>query len=124
MRRIAAALVAASAWACSSAAPGGGADVRPTGPVSVQVTNQNWSDVHAYVLVGGQRQSLGVITTTNSRTFELSPQMLMGQRGVTFIGLPIGSRLAYVSEELLVAPGDRVVWTIHNNLQQSTVSIF
>lgn len=122
MRKIAAALIATGGWACASAAPGGGID-RPVGPVVVEVTNYNWSDVHAYVLVAGQRQSLGVITTGNTRTFELTHQIMTGHRGVAFLGLPIGSNLAYLSEELLVSPGDRVVWTLHNNLRQSTVSI-
>lgn len=122
MRTIAALLVVAGGCACASAPPGGGAD-RPEGPVTVEVTNYNWSDIHAYVLVAGQRQSLGVITTSNTQTFELTYQMLTGHRGIVFIGLPIGSSLAYVSEEVLVGPGDTVVWTLHNSLRQSTVSI-
>ncbi|MGH7539606.1 MAG: hypothetical protein ACRELC_01265 [Gemmatimonadota bacterium] len=120
MRMLAAALVAATVWSCASGAPGSGAS--PDLPISVQVTNHNWLDVHAYVVVGGQRHSLGLITTTNTLTFQLR-RHVGGSRGVVFLALPIGSNLAFVSEELLVEPGDQVVWTIHNNLRQSTVSI-
>lgn len=119
---LAAALIAAGSWACASARPGE-AEVRRSGPVTVEVTNYNWMDIHAYVLVAGQRQSLGLITTGNTRSFELTNQALASQRGLVLLGLPIGSRLAYMSEEVLVAPGDIVVWRLHNNLRQSTVSV-
>jgi len=93
------------------------------GPVTVEVRNHNWLDVHAYVVGAGQRFSLGLVTSNDEQRFTVPSTALSSSRSLVFIALPVGSRLGYVSDEVYVEPGDAVLWTIQNNLALSTVSI-
>ncbi len=116
------ALVPAACATAGGSATSEGVD-RPEEAV-VEVTNYNWSDIHAYVFAGGQRFSLGLVTSQGTREFTLSRSVLSGTRDLVFVADPIGSVLAYVSDGVYVQPGDRVTWTVHNNLAQSSVSVF
>lgn len=91
---------------------------------TVHVQNHNWSDMHLYVFAGGQRFSLGLMTSNTSREFELPRAAFGAARNLVFIADPIGSVVAYVSDEVFVQPGDRVEWTLQNNLAHSSISVF
>jgi hypothetical protein len=111
-------LFAAVLAACASAPPSGA-----VGPPSiVEVSNYNPLDVHVYVIVSGQRVSLGVVTTNSTESFRL-PALAFSSRNVAFRAAPIGSGRTYVSDEMLIEPGDTVVWTITDNLAQSVITI-
>ncbi len=104
--------------ACASTPPSDA-----VGPPSfVEVSNYNPLDVHVYVIVSGQRISLGVVTTSNTESFRL-PDLAFASRDVAFLAMPIGSPRMYVSDELLIEAGDTVVWTITDNLSQSVITI-
>lgn len=119
MRRIASVLLVAGVLAaCASAPPSD-----TVGPPSiVEVSNYNPLDVHVYVIVSGQRVSLGIVTTSNTESFRL-PRLAFSSRNVAFLAEPIGSRRRYVSDELLIEPGDTVVWRITDNLAHSVITI-
>lgn len=91
--------------------------------VTVEVVNQNWQDMHVYVLASGQRRSLGMVTSQNSEVFELPRSALAADRDIVFIADPIGSVVAFVSDPVLVQPGDQVRWTIQNRLRHSSVFV-
>lgn len=91
--------------------------------VTVEVVNQNWQDMHVYVLASGQRRSLGMVTSQNSELFELPRSALAADRDIVFIADPIGSVVAFVSDPVLVQPGDQVRWTIQNRLRHSSVFV-
>lgn len=107
-------------------ASGGGAERASDRPetATVQVQNHNWSDMHLYVFAGGQRFSLGLVTSNTDRGFELPRSALSSARNMIFIADPIGSVVAYVSDEVYVQPGDRVELTLQNNLAHSSISVF
>lgn len=120
-------LVALAAVLLGCATAGGGMDE----PVDrrdlesiVEVTNYNWSDVHVYVMSGGQRFSLGMVTTNSTERFDLPRQVFGGARDLVFLADPVGSVLAYVSEPVIVHEGDLVEWRIQNDLSQSSISVF
>lgn len=119
--KLAAALLALVPIACATGnpPPAGELDV----PVTVEVRNRNWLDVHAYVVGAGQRFSLGLVTSNDEQEFTVPRIAMSSARDLVFIALPVGSRVGYVSEGLYVEPGDHVVWTIQNNLAQSSLSI-
>lgn len=119
MRRVGYALLAAVAASACASAPSS-EDDRPT--TFVEVSNYNPLDVHVYVIVSGQRVSLGVVTTSNTNAFRL-PRLAFSSRDVAFMAMPIGSPRTYLSGELLIRPGDTVVWTITDNLDQSVITI-
>lgn len=119
MRRIGYALLAAGAAAACASTPASDTDEPPS---FVEVSNYNPLDVHVYVIVSGQRVSLGVVTTSNTQSYRL-PRLAFSSRNVTFLAMPIGSPRTFVSDELLLQPGDTVVWTITDNLSQSVITV-
>ena len=119
MRRIGSVLLVVCGLAACASAPASD----PMAPRSiVEVSNYNPLDVHVYVIVSGQRISLGVVTTANTESYRL-PSLAFSTRDVAFLALPIGSPRRYVSDEMLIEPGDTVVWTITNNLAHSVITI-
>lgn len=120
------AVVLLVALASGCAAVRGGDDEQPSPretDVTVEVVNQNWQDMHVYVLASGQRRSLGMVTSQNSEVFELPRSALASDRDIVFIADPIGSVVAFVSDPVLVQPGDQVRWTIQNRLRHSSVFV-
>lgn len=92
-------------------------------PAVVEVTNLNWQTMHVYVLAAGQRWSLGMVTSQSTRDFELPDGVFAAGRDVVFLADPIGSVLAYHSDPVLLEPGDRVQWTLHNRLSHSGILV-
>ncbi len=119
MRRIAYVLLAVGGLSACASAPASDTSEPPS---TVEVSNYNPLDVHVYVIVSGQRVSLGVVTTSNTESFRL-PRLAFSSGNVAFLAMPIGSPRSYVSDEVLVQPGDTVVWTITDNLDHSVITI-
>lgn len=122
---LAALLVAATACGALSRGP----DDRPPratyddSPVMIEVENRAWSTMHVYVIAGGQWESLGQVTSQTTEVYEL-PASMMGVRDeIRLAADPIGSTRAFFSDPVLVRPGDRVAWTLQNNLAMSSVMV-
>lgn len=64
-----------------------------------------------------------MVTSQNSEVFELPRSALASDRDIVFIADPIGSVVAFVSDPVLVQPGDQVRWTIQNRLRHSSVFV-
>lgn len=116
---LAAALAAGCATFGSHSREGGEAD---TG-VTLFVKNYSWSTMHVYVMGSGQTISLGQLSSMNTSTFAVPRSALASGNSIRLIADPIGSTSAYISEPVLVAAGDRVEWTIQNQLSQSSIMI-
>lgn len=106
-RSVALALFFFSAAACSTIAPGTGADQNE--PSAVQVDNRGFADMTVYVSRSTQRQRLGIAPGNSVTVFKLPSNLVSGATPLRFIADPIGSTRASVSEEITVAPGDTVV---------------
>ena len=119
---VVASLMLAPALACSPA----GRLVQPRGPQAaafVEVTNTNWFDVVVYSLRSGVRWRLGMVTSMNHETFRIPHRDLMTGSGLRLMADPIGSPDVFVSEPILVSPGDRVAFTVAPRLAQSYFAI-
>lgn len=93
------------------------------GSAVLEVHNRNWQDMHVYVLAGGQRWSLGMVTSLAERTFDL-PDGVFGSAGdIIFLADPVGSVVVYHSDPVLLEPGDRVQWTLQNRLSHSSLFV-
>lgn len=124
---LAAVVLATSACGAFSRQPGGADPVmeEDEGPqeITVRVRNNAWSAIHVYVAMGAQWESLGVVSSQNSADYEI-PRGMMGGRGeIRLVADPIGSTEGYFSDPILVEPGDRVEWTLQNNLSLSSVFV-
>jgi hypothetical protein len=93
------------------------------GRVSVAVESHNWSDITVYLLVGGLPQRLGMVTALSSATFDFPSHRLNTSAGVRLRALPVAGR-AFTSETILVMPGQVITWTLENDLNASSFSVY
>lgn len=91
--------------------------------LTVSVRNQAWKNIHVYVIAGGSWQSLGVLSSQDEEAYEVSPTLLGGRQEIRLAADPVGSREGFISDPILVEPGDRVEWTIQDNLALSSVFV-
>jgi hypothetical protein len=128
MRHMSNLLVAAATGVVLSAcAAGPGANDRPAiAPGSdavVQVTNNNWSDVRVYAERDGLRIRLGRVTSMGTEVFRM-PAVLMASTGpIRLIADPLGSSETHVTHGMLVWAGQRVNYTVSNDLRISTAAV-
>lgn len=91
--------------------------------ISVEVDNHNWSDITVYLMAGGLPQRLGMVTALSNATFAFPSQRLNSGSGVRLRALPVAGR-AFTSETILVQPGQAIFWTLENDLDTSSLSVF
>jgi hypothetical protein len=103
---------------------------RPTPPVPsrhaevlVSVESHNWSDITIYLLAGGLPQRLGMVSALGEATFDFSSHRLNTSGGVRLRALPVAGR-AFTSETILVFPGQAIFWTLENNLETSSFTVY
>ncbi|MGH7557517.1 MAG: hypothetical protein ACREMD_07020 [Gemmatimonadota bacterium] len=93
-----------------------------TGPISVQVTNHNFLDMNVYAVAGSQTIRLGTVRTNAEQMFEVPPGLPV-TGGLRFLVDPIGSSDAYLSDDVLVSPGDIVDLVIQSSLGLSSTVV-
>lgn len=93
----------------------------PSRDIRVEVVNDNFLDMGVFVMVDGVNLRLGDVTGKSSESFTLDPARLSPSQGLRLLADPVGSRNAFLSDEVAVAPGSTVVLTISADLQQSYV---
>jgi len=92
-------------------------------PVTVRVENLAWSTMHVYVVAGAQWESLGQVGSQVSETFEVPSGILGSVKEIRLAADPVGRVEAFFSDPILIEPGDRVEWTLQNNLALSSVMV-
>jgi hypothetical protein len=90
--------------------------------VSVAVDNRNWNDITVYLLTGGLPQRLGMVTALSKGSFAF-PSQRINTGNVRLRALPVAGR-PYTSESILVQPGQEIVWTLENDLDISSLSVY
>lgn len=111
--------VPSMAAADSTAAP---AKVKREVP-TLQVENNNWMDVHVYLVRDGDPMSLGMVTGPGTTQFKLPMMATLAGSDVQLLVLPIGGFDDYLSPMLTVNPGDQVDLTVQNSLPLSSVIV-
>jgi hypothetical protein len=91
--------------------------------VLVAVESHNWSDVTIYLMAGGLPQRLGMVTALSSATFDFSSHRLNTSGGVRLRALPVAGR-PFTTETILVLPGQVITWTLENDLNISSFSVY
>jgi hypothetical protein len=94
-----------------------------TGQVLVEVESHNWSDITVYLLAGGLPQRLGMVSALSAASFDFSSHRLNTSGGVRLRALPVAGR-AFTSETILVLPGQSIFWTLENNLETSSFTVY
>ncbi len=91
--------------------------------VSVEVENHNWSDITVYLLTGGLPQRLGMVTALGNASFAFPSHHLNTGGNVRLRALPVAGE-AYTSDAILVQPGQAIIWTLENDLDISSLSVY
>jgi hypothetical protein len=91
--------------------------------VQVEVESHNWSDITVYLLAGGLPQRLGMVSAMGAATFDFSAQRLNTSGGVRLRALPVAGQ-HFTSETILVLPGQSIFWTLENNLERSSFTVY
>src|SRR2546426_180488 len=100
-------LLAAS---CHHAAKPGTAPARAE--TAVKVENQNYLDMDVFLVRGGQRIRLGMVTGLSTHLFMLRPEVVGTGTDLQFEFHPIGGRANPRTERIMVQPGDVIELTI------------
>ena len=87
-------------------------DAQATGPASVQIENQNLSDMTIYLYVGSHRTRLGRAAGNSATRIRIPTSLLSGVTQVRFQAQPLGNRRSFTSEPIPVSPGDLVEFYI------------
>jgi hypothetical protein len=91
--------------------------------VGVEVTSHNWNDITVYLIAGGLPQRLGMVTALSTATFDFPSHRTYSSAGVRLRALPVAGR-AFTSETILVQPGQVITWTLENDLDRSSVTVY
>jgi hypothetical protein len=122
------AVLAALALACSTTTPGtDGGGQQPAlsvEPASIQVENRYKLDVNVYAVRGGNVVRLGIVTAKSQAQYALSESVLAASTSLRFLVDPVGSAAAYLSDPVLVSPGDHIELRVGTVLEQSSISVW
>jgi hypothetical protein len=94
-----------------------------SGQVMVEVQSHSWSDITVYLLAGGLPQRLGMVSALSEAKFDFSSHRLNTSGGVRLRALPVAGT-AFTSEAILVLPGQSIFWTLEDNLETSSFTVY
>ena len=123
---IAMAVMTVGVVACASA----GSTQRPANALAgemgatVEVTNNNWSDMVVYGHRSGVRVRLGMVTSMTTAKFDLPVALMAGSGAMFFVVDPIGSGQTYRSPVVMVGRGQRIEFNLENNLSLSSLTVW
>jgi len=93
------------------------------GRIPVQIDNQNYSDMDVYLLDRGTRVLLGSVNGLTQSTLLLPTGATTTDGRVQLQADPIGAVSPIRTPQLLVAPGEKVYWTIGADRADSYASV-
>ena len=96
---------------------------QPPERVAVTVKNTNWMDMDVFAVRGTTRARVGSVTGLTTATFRV-PANFAPDGILQFMVDPIGSDATYVTDKIVVSPGQRVELTIGSVLRMSTFAVW
>lgn len=115
---VAAVLSACAGRRASTPFAGGGEDY----DIPVEVDNHNYLDIVVFAMQGEATNRLGSVTGLSSRSLTVPGQLVVAGR-IRLLVDPVGSREAYLTEDIMVNPGDVVVLQVGSVIRQSSWSV-
>jgi hypothetical protein len=95
------------------------APVPPREPVTLRVTNSNWSDVRIYLTRGAMWVRLGLVTTNSTVEFIVPVEFVTSPGNVTLVADPVAGRRSWTTTLPAVTPGDEFELVVESFLQYS-----
>jgi hypothetical protein len=90
--------------------------------ISVQIDNQNFSDMNIYLVNGGQRWLLGSAGGLAKTTLTIPNGAAKSDGRVRLVADPIGGARPIATPTLLVPAGQSIFWTIGSDPATSTAT--
>jgi hypothetical protein len=91
---------------------------------SVTVRNDNFLDVVVYLVRGAARFRIGTVRGSSTETFRLASDGSGGMTPMRIMADPIGSNRGYVTDPIVLAPGQRLELNVASTISVSTFSIW
>jgi len=88
-------------------------------PVTLRVTNSNWSDVRIYLTRGATWVRLGMVTTNSTVEFTVPVEFLTSSGSVALVADPVAGRRPWTTPLPPVMPGDEFELVVESFLQYS-----
>lgn len=111
--------LATGACARHHPSPDAASPAPPRVPVTLRVTNSNWSDVRIYLVRGAMWTRIGLVTTNSTIEFTVPADMLSGGTNVTLVADPVGGTGSWTTALPVISPGDEFELVVENFLQYS-----
>ncbi len=122
-------LLAGAALACSAPQPNTnpspetGANRLNSEGFSLYLNNRNYLDVNVFVQHDGQSSRVGTVTGSSSMTMAV-PTWMIGQGGtIRLMAKPIGDHDQFVTDDLVIQPGQSVELNIESSIARSHYSV-
>jgi membrane-bound ClpP family serine protease len=90
---------------------------------TVRIRNNSWRDVRVYLMRGGSRQRLGLVTSMRQVDFSLAYRVSAGGAEIRLLVEPVGTSESLATDLIRPLPGLVIQWDIHNNLAMSSYSL-
>ena len=91
--------------------------------VLVEVESHNWNDVTVYLMTGGLPQRLGMVTALGKATFSFPSTRLNSGSSLRLRALPVAGA-SFTTDNILVVPGQAISWTLENDLDASSYTVY
>lgn len=108
---------------CTAQHPAAGASPSADAQVAIEVENHNWADVVVYLVRGGQRSRLGLVSSLNKGVFTV-PFRQLSEGTSRLQAHPIGGGRDVTSDHLLLQAGQAVQWTLESDLSRSSLGVY
>ncbi len=91
--------------------------------VTLEVDNNNWSDVIVYLVRYGHSVRLGRVRSMGRETLRVPRGYTVGVAPLRVLLRPFGSKEGVELDPISVQPGQRIALTVQNHLQISSIFI-
>mgnify|MGYP001187639441 FL=1 len=92
--------------------------------VHIRIQNNNWADVAVYVIRHGMRSRIGTVSSMSQEVFAVPRGLVPPGADVQLLVDPIGSRITYTTEPILVSPGQTIDMNVENNLRLTNWAVW
>lgn len=92
-------------------------------PVTLTVTNDHWTDMVLYTVRGGTRLRLGTVRSMETRRFRIEHDRMEPGNSVRLLADELGSDDVFLTNGIVVNPGDNVALHLTQNLRFSSYAI-
>ncbi len=114
-------LMAPTTTVLAQQTPDKGNDKAKVAATTVQITNDNWQDVHVYLDQSGFLTPIGYVMSLQTETFPLPAAAQFAGGSTRILIAPLAGRSYYLSPQLLLVPGDQVQIDVNESLDLSTM---